>query len=179
MKLLKSAVLIFLSALFVANFANAEPEKKNEQQNPQKSTQQNSKKNQQVKKKQAEDKNLKQFNTNVAIRLVSAQVINQNQKQIFELIYSVENKANKRDIKSVNWVGAFLYNNEVFFAQDIPIIFEQPLKRKTKNNVTVTIPFELIPAQAQAILLNPQTQIKNLVGAKNITFTNGTKIEVK
>ena len=106
-------------------------------------------------------------------------MINQNQKQIFELIYSVENKANKRDIKSVNWVGAFLYNNEVFFAQDIPIIFEQPLKRKTKNNVTVTIPFELIPAQAQAILLNPQTKINNLVGAKNITFTNGAKIEVK
>ncbi len=50
MKLLKSAVLIFLSALFVANSVNAEAEKKNEQQNSQKSAQQNGNKNQQVKK---------------------------------------------------------------------------------------------------------------------------------
>lgn len=178
MKIIKSATLILLSALFMVNSTHAETPNKNEQQNI-KRAEGNNKKNQQANKKPAEDKNLKQFNANVTIRLLSAQVISQNQKQALELIYSIENKNKKHHIKSVNWIGTFLHNNQLFFAQDIPITFDTPLKSKSKYDVTVTIPFETISKPATAIFLDPNKQITNLIGARNIIFTNGTKIEVK
>ena len=201
MTLLKSFSLIILS-LFIINTATADEKKSTKQVNEQKQTVQKKatekkttqKKNtdkQKTQKKTTEkqsslsktdeqinSENLKLFNNTVSIRLVSGQIINNNAPAL-QLIYTIENKDKKKSMSSITWVGAFAYNEQVFFSQEMPVKFNTPLEPHKKIDITITYPFEQISENAQMIFLNQQQKIQIVYGAKNITFTNGTKIDVK
>lgn len=127
---------------------------------------------------QINNENLKLFNNTVSIRLVSGQIINNNAPAL-QLIYTIENKDKKKSMSSITWVGAFAYNEQVFFSQEMPVKFNTPLEPHKKIDITITYPFEQISENAQMIFLNQQQKIQTVYGAKNITFTNGTKIDVK
>lgn len=129
-------------------------------------------------KKQME-KNLKQFNTSINIKLVSRSIAeDQSGKKIISVKYELTNKSSK-DIKSVNWVSGYTFDNKVIALQDLPINFDPALKAKDKIAIEVEIPLEKLSAQAQQLFLSQEAVIGAVSGAKRLDFTKGKPIIVE
>lgn len=177
MKFIKIFPFITLTAIFtLTNTAYAETKQPQTKQQIQKKPQ--SKKRQ--KDQSTKEPELAQFNNTVNIRLVSRNILVDNQgNKLVSLSYTLKNKS-KKAIKSVHWLGAYLVNNELLHIEDLPIKFETPLPANSKEiDITVSIPFNALKPQAQAAFNDPQANITGLVVAREIVFANGKKIEVK
>lgn len=126
------------------------------------------------------DRALKQFNDSVRVALVNRQLAkDQKGQDVVVLGYEVENKNAKRDIRSVNFISVYTVNGNAVWGQEMPVKFEQPLKRKTKITISALVPLASIPEQARPHFTNLQVPIGSINGAKELVFTNGAKIVVK
>lgn len=192
MNLLKSIAFILLSSILAVSTANAESDSK-QQKKTQKSSQQKNKKDDKNKKtekkvedknkkteKREEDQNLKLFNESVKIKISQANIVaDDNNKQALRLTYLVENKSADNDILALHWVTGFVSNKTTFFIQDMPAKFQTVIKRGTKLEFISIIPFDEMPENARKIFLSKNAKIDSVIGAKNLTFTDGKKIDIK
>lgn len=162
MKKTKTLATIALATLFTMSLANADTQ---QQQPTHKQTINN-------------QDDLKRFNSNVGIKLTEYGVgqDDQGQTRLF-LQYEVENRG-KRNIKSVHWVAALAYDGNVIYAQDVPANFEQAIQSKTSQNVVISVLFSALP-QAVQQAFSQKAQLQSVNGAKEVVFTNGSRIVVK
>ena len=209
MKLLKSIAFILLSSMLAISTANAESDSKQQKKTQQSSQQKNKKdeknskddknkktekkvedKNKKTEKKEEdknkktekreEDQNLKLFNESVKIKISQANIVaDDNNKQALQLTYLVENKSTDNDIQALHWVTGFVSNKTTFFIQDMPAKFQTVIKRGTKLEFISIIPFDEMPENARKIFLSKNAKIDSVIGAKNLTFTDGKKIDIK
>ena len=91
--------------------------------------------------------------------------------------YSVENKSNK-SIKSLYWIAAYLYDQQMIYSQDVPLNFAQPMAPKAKITVNLRIPFNQIPEQYRSLFTHLQEPIQVYSVARNVTFADGQQINV-
>lgn len=163
MKTLKSLAMIALATLFAFNVQAAE--KKSNAKTQQTQTNQNS--------------DLKKFNDAVQITPKTRQIGQTQQKQpVLILSYEIANKG-KQAIKSLKWIGAYGYQKDIFFQLDVPVTLEKPLRPRSKTVITISIPMDLLPEPAKQIFADFQKPIEVFSIARNITFSNGSQINVK
>lgn len=167
MKLLKLFVALGLSTVFAMSAAATE----NVQQ-----TKSQPKQQKQVQKK---DTALEQFNKTVGIRFIERGMRpDENGKPLVTLTYTVKNKG-KRPIKSVNWVSAYRVGDQDFFyLQNIPVEFNPVLGADQEINITVNVPYENMPKEAQPIFADKEANIDAVNGAMNVVFSNGKRLVV-
>ena len=185
MKLVKSLALISLSSLLAFGTANAETNQKQQQQ---KQTQkQQSQKQQQQKQQQKKQNNkalsaeesLKLFNKSFGIRLLGHRVANgTNGKPNLTLKYEYTNKSDKA-IGAVKYIGGFTHNNQIIYAQEIPLTFNTPLKAKEKVVLDIVVPFEKVPEAARPILTDNNIKLGTLNGAQALVFSDKTGVVIK
>lgn len=191
-KLFTSLAFSSLISIFTIGNVMAQNQNQPKQTKPQTKqaqTKQNQAKNQkqQAQKKQqnqkanapqtlSSDEALKQFNASFGIRLVARQ-INQNQGQLL-LRYELTNKSAK-DIHEVQFISAFTHNNQIIYAQEIPLTFNTPLQAQNMISLDISVPLEKVPAQARTLLADSNTPIGLVNGAQLLTFTDKTKLEIK
>lgn len=168
MTFLKSTALISLAALFVMGTVQAQN---------QNSTQTKQTQNQKQQKRKTEP--LKQFNDAMGIRFVGYQLIQGNDgKPAVMLRYELTNKS-KKDVKEVQFIGAFYHNEQIVYAQEIPLTFNTPLKAKSDISLDISVSAERVPAQALALFSANRTDINAVNGAQLLIFTDKSRIEVK
>lgn len=190
MKLTKSLILSTFLSLWALNGAQAQTQNQPKQAKPQSKQTQTKAQKQQAQKKQAQKKQtqqvapktlnseeaLKQFNEAFNIRFVGRQ-FNLNQRQL-TLRYELTNKS-KKDIHEVKFISAFTHNDQIIYAQEIPLTFHTPLKAQNAISLDISVPLEKIPTGAQPILANQQLQVGIINGAQLLTFTDKTALEIK
>lgn len=126
-----------------------------------------------------EDKALKQFNQAFGIRLVGRKLVNNEAgKPVFVASYELENKG-KQSIKAAHWIAAYIQNQTLLFAHDLPLNFDPALKAKSKITIDVNLPFDEIPAPAQAVIADSKAEISVINAAKKLEFSSKKVIEVK
>ncbi len=164
MKLSKTLSIIFCSTLLsITSHVQANTVKPTEQTSKSKQMQQS----------------LKQFNDNLSIQLIGRSIAeDQTGKKIILVKYELNNKSNK-DIKAINWVSGYTFENKVIAAQNLPVNFEPVLKTKNKIVIDVEIPLEELSPQAQQLFLSSKSAIGAVIGAKRIDFTKGKPIIVE
>lgn len=185
MKLLKSIALISLSSVLAFGTAQAAETKKNNQKTQTKQTQQKNtqKKQNQNNKSEAKaptaEESLKAFNKAFGIRFVGHKVANNAAgKPTLLLKYEFTNKGTK-DIRAVKFIGGFTYNNQVIYAQEIPLTFNTPLKSKDQVVLDIAVPLEKVPENARPILLDSNAKLGTLNGAQALVFNDKTGIVIK
>lgn len=206
MKKLKSLAVISLASLFVFSHVQAaEPKKNAQKQTSQKqqtkqtskkqTTQKSSKKTSTVKKAAAgtaaaaattaaaskvnQEDPLKQFNEAFGITFMGYRVESDASGQSFLFLkYDLINKGNK-PIKAVKFIGAFTHNNNIIYAQEIPLTFNQPLNAKDKNSIEMKIPFANVPEASRNIFLTANAPISAVNGAQALVFSDNTGIVIK
>lgn len=176
MKLLKLFAILGLSSVFaVSAMAVENPQAAKSQPKAQQT------KSQPKQQKQAQKKDtlLEQFNKTVGIRFVERGMRPDDKgNPLVTLTYTVENKG-KRAIKSVNWVSAYrVEDQDFFYIQNIPVEFNPALGPEQKINITVNVPYENMPKEAQPLFANRDAKINAVNGAKNIVFSNGKRLVV-
>ena len=155
----------FLLALSSANAA--EPKAK-----PTQSVQQS------AKTKNTQEAALSQFKKSVDIHFEERDIVVDENNQAYVLVkYSVENKSNK-SIKSLYWIAAYLYDQQMIYSQDVPLNFAQPMAPKAKITVNLRIPFNQIPEQYRTLFTHLQEPIQVYSVARNVTFADGQQINV-
>lgn len=200
MKKLNSLAIISLASLFVFNSAQAAEPKKNTQKPQTKqvakkqTTQKSAKKSSTVKKaavgaaaaatttavaSKAKQDPLKQFNEAFGITFMGYRVESDASGQAFLFLkYDLINKGNK-PIKAVKFIGAFTHNNNIIYAQEIPLTFNQPLNAKDKNSIEMKIPFANVPEASRNIFLTANAPISAVNGAQALVFSDNTGIVIK
>lgn len=127
----------------------------------------------------SQDQALKLFNESFGIRLLGYKVDNNSAgKPHLFLKYELTNKG-KKDIKAVQFIGAFTHNNQIVYAQEIPLTFNNLLKVKDKTTVDMAIPFENVPENARQLFLASNAQLGVVSGAKTLVFSDNTGIQLK
>lgn len=184
MKLIKTLSVSALCALFALSASANEPkfqiDKAKEMVARKKAEQQ--KKNEQQKKStqsNANERALKQFNQAVGLSFFGyefAKSADGNDYIVFK--YEVENK-DKRAIRSLHWTATFSSDNAELYKQDEPLTFPTPLKSKQKNELSFSVLLNDFPEIALAAFTTEGKQIQVRFEAKNVTFSNGAKINVK
>lgn len=132
------------------------------------------------KEKVMSDADLKQFNKNIAIRLVGRSVAEDAQtKQLISIVqFEVEN-IGKRNIKNVEWTAIFTVNNQAFYGFEIAAPFNKPLKPKAKESITLNMPFAMLPADVQQIFATKEAEVGTVSVARKLEFTKGAAIVAK
>lgn len=159
MKALKSALILGIASVLTTTYAQA-VEKPQPKATPKK------------------DVKLEQFNKSVGLKFTSRGVqVGQDGQPYVTLTYSVQNKS-KTPIKSLLWVSAYRVKNKTFYVHELPANFEQPLAAGKQVEITLSLPLNELPEEAQKQFLSKTANISALNGAKNVTFSNGKKIVV-
>lgn len=172
MKLRNILTLGLLGAALVFNPVQGAEQNKN--QKP-KVVQKTSKKNAAPSKT---EQNLKRFNDTIGMRFFGYSFSQaQNGEPLISFNYALENKG-KRNIRSVQWAATYYVNGKAILTQDSPVSFDKALKGRTTSELSFTVPFKSLPAEAQKAFSTPQTQIQAQFQAKNVIFANGSKIVV-
>lgn len=177
MKLLKSMAIISLASLFTLSNAYAD----NNQKQSKQQTKQTQKQTKQSKKstEPTPEQSLKMFNDSFGIRFVGHKVANdQTGKPQLLLKYEFTNKSNK-GVRAVKFIGGFTYNQQMIYAQEVPLTFNTPLKAKEKVVLDIAVPFEKVPEKARPILLDSNAKIGTLNGAQALVFSDKTGILLK
>lgn len=122
---------------------------------------------------------LKQFNDAFGIRFTGHRVERDESGQAFLFLkYELTNKGSKQ-VKAVKFIGAFSHNDQIIYAQEIPLTFNKPLKAKEHNSIEMRVPFSNVPEASRNIFLTPNAQISALNGAQTLVFSDNTGILVK
>ncbi len=173
MKSLKSLWALFAVSLFAfSHHAFAETQQK---------TQKTPKLTQAEKRQQAADaKALKEFNNSIGITYTGRSLlVDPNGQKTAVMRYTLENKS-KKAIKSVYWVAVYALDKEAIHVKDVVLPFGQPyLASKSKVQIEVHLPFSEIAPAAHDIFGKPEPQIKAYAVARNITFSDNKRIDVK
>ncbi|WP_233115057.1 hypothetical protein [Aggregatibacter actinomycetemcomitans] len=170
MKFFKFVTLLSLSSAFIFNAAfAAEPNTKGKVQTTQQTKQ---------KTKNTQEGALSQFKKSIDIHFEERDIVVDDDNQAYVLVkYSVENKSNK-PIKSLYWIAAYLYDQQMIYSHDVPLNFAQPMAPKTKITVNLRIPFNQIPEQYRSLFTHLQEPIQVYSVARNLTFADGQQINV-
>lgn len=184
MKAFKFIALISLTSLLAVNNVQAQSSQQTQQQPTSKKQQQQQQKQKQQQQKQkknattAEDQALAQFNQAFGIRFLGWQFAADNGgKNHIQLRYELQNKG-KKDIRAVQFLGGFMHNDQIIYAQEIPLTFNTPLKAKDNIVLDISVPVEKLPQQALNIMSQPNAQVSVINGAQQLVFTDNSKIEV-
>lgn len=195
MKFFKSLLTISLSAL-IALSANAETEKaapkaekatpktektapKAETTTPKVSPKVTEKSVQKNAAQTKQDAELKRFTDTISVKFLGATVsVNDKNQQILDFKYAISNKS-KRNIRSVHWKASYLHNNVAILEHDMPVSFKDNLKRSTTSEIVFSIPVANLPVETQELLKQGNVNLGVKHEAKNIVFSNGSKIVVK
>lgn len=185
MKFIKTLSVSALCALFALSASANEPkfqiDKAKEMVARKKAEQQKKKAEQQKKNTQsnANDRMLKQFNQAVGLSFFGYEFAKSSDgKDYIVFKYEVENK-DKRAIRSLHWTAIFSSDNIELYKQDEPLNFSTPLKPKQKNALSFSVLLNEFPEIALAAFTTEGKQIQVRFDAKNVTFSNGAKINVK
>lgn len=188
MKLLKSVALISLSSVLAFGTANAETKQTNQKQQSKQAQKQNQKQAQKNQKQQnnknapkalTAEESLKAFNDAFGIRFIGHRVANGDSgKPNLQLKYEFTNKG-KKEIRAVKFIGGFTYNNQIIYAQEIPLTFNTPLKATEKVVLDIVVPLEKVPEFSRPILLDSNAKIGTMNGAQALVFTDKTGILIK
>ncbi|MCK3655488.1 hypothetical protein A4G19_06890 [Pasteurellaceae bacterium Macca] len=132
-----------------------------------------------AKKQNQQDKSLAAFNQNFGIKLVARSIVaDKNNQPISVFKYELENKGN-HTIQSAHWESFYVYGKEILFSQDFPLGFGDGLSPKQKVTIEAHIPLAQIPEKARVVISNLNSPIGAQNTAKNLTFADGTKVNVK
>ncbi|WP_150540257.1 hypothetical protein [Actinobacillus vicugnae] len=122
--------------------------------------------------------NQKRFNDSVALRFFGYELTQDPQGQpMLSFKYTIENKA-KRNIRIVQWAVNYIYDGQIILTQDTPVTFKDNLKRRTTAELVFSVPLSELSPEAQAVFKNPQVQLNAQFEARQIVFSNGSKIIV-
>lgn len=122
---------------------------------------------------------LEAFNKSVGITLVQRATAVQDNQPVAVLVYEVKNKG-KNSIKSLHWASAFTVNNQIFFVQEeIQPQFEKALGENQTETITITLLLDKLPENIRNVFASTEAPIGHITVAKQITFADGTRIEVK
>lgn len=122
---------------------------------------------------------LKEFNEAFGIAFKGYHIANDESGQPFLFLkYDLINKGTKA-IQAVKFIGAFSYNNDIIYAQEIPLTFNTPLKEKEHNSIEMKIPLSHVPEAARNLFQTPNAAITAINGAQTLVFSDKTGIVVK
>lgn len=157
----------------------AQQKQAQQKQAQQKQAQQTNKKQEQKNQPNAltADEALKQFNDSMTINFLGYQVVT-NENPHLLLRYDLINKS-KKDIAEVSFISAFTAKEQIFYAQEIPLTFNTPLKKNSNITLDISVPMNKLPEHALPILSEPNAQIGIINGAQLLMFTDKTKLEIK
>ncbi|MGX2957157.1 hypothetical protein ACWIYZ_08735 [Ursidibacter arcticus] len=161
MKLIKSLFIISISMLACYS-ANANTQKSKATAQEQSQT----------------EKSLKQFSETISLRFGGVEINKVNNQSIVNFNYVVENKSKKK-ITQIHWETVYFYQDKAILVQDVPAPIKDGLKAKQSLPLVFSIPFDNLPEQAKTALSTQGAQISAQFRAKTITFSDGSKIEVK
>lgn len=207
MKLLKSLAIVSLASLFAFSTAQAntqkpakKPQTTKQQAKKQPQKKQASKQTQKAPAKKTstakkaavatgaavagaaatQPKNaLKQFNDAFGIKMTKYQVEKDEAGKLsLHMTYELTNKG-KKSVKAVKYIGAFLHNNQVLYAQEIPLTFNNHLKSQAHTSIDIRVPFENIPEAARPYFINQNVKLNVVNGAQILVFSDNTGIVVK
>lgn len=128
----------------------------------------------------ADEKALKAFNNSIGITYTGRSlIVDPNGQKTAVIRYTLENKS-KKPIKSVYWVAVYALNKEAIHVKDVVLPFEKPyLASKSKVRIEVHLPFSEIAPAAHEIFSKPEPQVQAYAVARNITFSDNKRIDVK
>lgn len=122
---------------------------------------------------------LKIFNQSVNIVAISRSIAQDNKKNDSVLIgYKIENKGQKA-IASVAWRSVFTLNNQVVHTTNVGInLAQQPIQPGATIEAKALDLFKAMPKQTQDIFKNPNQSLNILFVAREITFSDGSKVVI-
>lgn len=124
------------------------------------------------------DPQLKRFNESLGLKFIGIELTHNDGKAMVHFNYLLENRA-KRTIKKVHWVTTYLHDNQVILIQDVPVTLSKPLTPKQSIPLDFSLPWDNLPANAQQALSSQNSVLSAEYQAKQIEFSNGSKITVK
>lgn len=175
----KKNIALSIGTLMVASFLIAGcNEKEQANKNEVQSTQEVS--TQQTIQPEQNDEALNQFNQSIKISAVARNLVEDEQKnQGSKFVYAFENTSNK-PIQSVRWVSVYNVDSKIIYNADITADFsKQPLEQKASRNMEVLLMNNDIPEVSRQFFVDPDTPMNVIIVAREITFMDGSKIEVK
>lgn len=69
-------------------------------------------------------------------------------------------------------------DQDFFYLQNIPVEFNPVLGADQEINITVNVPYENMPKEAQPIFADKEANIDAVNGAMNVVFSNGKRLVV-
>lgn len=133
---------------------------------------------------QKENQAIDIFNKNVAInveRLITT--LDDNSKHV-KFIYTIKNRG-KADIKSIAWNPVHTYKGNILYTVPIQINFAESLTPGSQYSVTTDYDLAVmqqnepsLTTEYVSLLEDPNAEIRTLILAKGIKFTNGDILEV-
>ncbi|MDH2998441.1 hypothetical protein A1D22_10560 [Pasteurellaceae bacterium LFhippo2] len=127
---------------------------------------------------QQTNKELKRFTDAVSVGFVGIKVSKENNADVLSFEYVIKNNS-KRNIRSVYWASHYFQGNTKVLIQDVPAKFEKPLKVGASTSLTFSVPVANLPENVKQALASNKLSLSAQFQAKEIVFSNGSKITVK
>lgn len=118
------------------------------------------------------------FNNTMPITFRSATFgVSQDQERTFILKYFVDNKGGK-PLQRAIWTAVLKNADNVVFSYDITAPFEKEFMPETRKEVILTLKLKELPENVQNLLLDPNAKISVVNIARELVFSDDTKIQV-
>lgn len=126
-----------------------------------------------------QDPLLAAFNQSVKIAATARTIAQDKNKGTGSLVTYQINNISAKPILSVKWTTAFLDGNTILFNENIIADFsKEPLAARQDKSIQVMDYFKSMSKEAQTALKDPKKQVNVLIVAREISFSDGSKIVV-
>lgn len=126
-----------------------------------------------------QDPLLTAFNHSVKIAATARTIAQDKNKGTGSLVTYQINNISAKPILSVKWTTAFLDGNTILFNENIIADFsKEPLAAQQDKSIQVMDYFKSMSKEAQTALKDPKKQVNVLIVAREISFSDGSKIVV-
>ncbi|WP_143228887.1 hypothetical protein [Actinobacillus succinogenes] len=127
----------------------------------------------------AQDPLLTAFNQSVKIVATARTIARDKSKGTGSLVTYQINNTSAKPIQSVKWTTAFTSGNTILFDENIVADFsKEPLSAQQDKSIQVMDYFKSMSKEAQTALRDPKKQINVIIVAREISFSDGSKIIV-
>ena len=103
--------------------------------------------------------------------------VSKDQERSFILKYFVDNKGGK-PLQLARWTAALKNGEETVFTYDISAPFDKPFLPEIRKEVILTLKLKDLPENVQKLLSDPNAKISVVSIARELVFSDNTKIQV-
>lgn len=126
-----------------------------------------------------QDPLLTAFNQSVKIAATTRTIAQDKNKGTGSLVTYQINNISAKPIQTVKWTTVFTSDNAILFNENIVADFsKEPLAALQNKNIQVLDYFKSMSKEAQTVLKDPKKQINVIIVAREVGFSDGSKIIV-